>query len=485
MKKIRIGYIGVHIATYYALEHRQLARAVEGLTVLGTELGFELVGRESGAMDVEAAEAAARDFADANLDFLLVQTAACCMADVLLPFADLGIPLGIWATPEPGFDGDIQLNSFVSGSIFASTLQRYYRPAKPFKWFYGHVEDPSFVRRFEVTVRALTGRAALSTSRVSWIGGLAPGFHDLLFDQRDLEARLGGARVVPRELRDLVDIAETFSQGEARRVQADMIAAARAVNVPDEFVERNARLYLALRHVCDEDGTNAVALQDWPVIQDVYEVSPLLALCWLAERDGVPAAHEGDVLGALTMRMLAAVAQKPATIMDIAAVEIDRGDALLWHCGGSPHSLANDAGVTYEYHSTLGRKQSRGPWGAVVDQVLAPGECTIAYLSNNVRSLWSFRAEVFADAKRSGFDGDRGWIRGFRHSGIDVPTIDLLETLMTTGQEHHHGLVYGDFTEELSELAAWMGFHEIAPVRYRDAMQRADGVASQLRKDGG
>lgn len=469
---IRIGYVGLHIATYYAVEHGQLTRAIEGLTTLSSETGFELVAREGGVMDAEAAIAAAREFADAPVDLLLVQTAACCMADALLPFAELGIPLGIWATPEPGNDGDMQLNSFVSASIFVSTLRRYYRNSKPYKWFYGHVEDPQFRRRLEVTVRALQGRQALATSRVAWIGGLAPGFENLRFDQRDLQQRLSGARVVPRELRDLVDIARSFDDAETRRVRSEMVAAARAVRVPDEFIERNARLYLALLEVCRQDGANAVALQDWPAIQSVYDVSPLLALCWLAEHDGIPSAHEGDVLGALTMRMLAGITGRLTTIMDIAVVDTEREAALLWHCGGSPHSLADQAGVTYEYHSTLGRKQPHGPWGAVVDQVLAPGECTIAYLADSVQALWHFRAEVFADPERVGFDGDRGWIRGFRFAGADVPARDLLETLMTTGAEHHHGFVHGDVNDELSELASWMDLAEVQPMPYRDAMQR-------------
>ena len=95
-----------------------------------------------------------------------------------------------------------------------------------------------------------------------------------------------------------------------------MVQAARAVNVPDAYIERNARLYLALRAMCDADGANAVALQDWPDMQDVYDISPLLALCWLAETDGIPSAHEGDVLGALTMRMLGGVSGKPTTMME-------------------------------------------------------------------------------------------------------------------------------------------------------------------------
>ena len=178
-----------------------------------------------------------------------------------LPFADLGIPLGIWATPEPRYDGDMQLNSFVTASMFVSTLRRYYRDPKAFKWFYGHVEDDAFRRRFGVTVGALKGRRALATSRVAWIGGLAPGFENLRFDQRDLHARLGGAQGRARGSSGPWSTSrERSATAEAKQVAAEMVAAARAVNVPGEFVERNARLYLALREVCDRDGANAVAL---------------------------------------------------------------------------------------------------------------------------------------------------------------------------------------------------------------------------------
>lgn len=469
---IRVGYVGVHIATYYAEEHGQFTRARTGLTRLAQQLGFELVAREHGVMDAEDAIAAARELADQRLDLLIVHTAACCMADALLPLADLDVPLGIWATPEPGVDGDMQLNSLVTANLFASSLQRHYRKPKPYKWFYGHVEEDSFRRRLEVTVGALKGRRALAESRVSWIGGLAPGFEDLRFDQRDLNERLRGAQVLPRELHELVDIAREFGDSEALDVARDMAAGARAVNVPDESIERNARLYLALREVCRQDKANAVALQDWPDIQGLYEISPLLALCWLAERDGIPTVHEGDVLGALTMRMLGAVAGKLPTVMDLSVIDPEREVALLWHCGGSPHRLADENGASYELHSTLGRKQEDGPYGVVVELTLAPGDCTIAYISDDARALWNFAAEVFADPERPGFDGDRGWIRKFRHAGADVPARDLLETLLTTGQEHHHGFVHGDVSEELSELSNWMSWHEVKPLPYRDAMQR-------------
>ena len=53
-------------------------------------------------MDAQGAAAVANALAGENLDLLVIQAAACCMADALLPFADTGIPLGIWATPDQG-----------------------------------------------------------------------------------------------------------------------------------------------------------------------------------------------------------------------------------------------------------------------------------------------------------------------------------------------------------------------------------------------
>jgi len=52
--------------------------------------------------------------------------------------------------------------------------------------------------------------------------------------------------------------------------------------------------------------------------------------------------------------------------------------------------------------------------------------------------------------------------------------------LLLAGKHLFIETVIVDDRETLSELAAWMDLHEIAPVRYRDAMQRADCTGSEL-----
>ena len=105
---------------------------------------------------------------------------------------------------------------------------------------------------------------------------------------------------------------------------------------------------------------------------------------------------------------------------------------------------------------------------------LAPGECTIAYVSDDARSLLNFRAEVYAEPSLRGLTGiaDGCAISGTRDA--EVTARDLLDTVLTTGQEHHYGFVHGDITEELSELGEWMAWREIKPLQYRDALQHVD-----------
>jgi len=53
--KIRIGYVGVHIATYYAEEYEQFSRAKAGLAGLSQELGFEVLAGSEPVMDAAGA----------------------------------------------------------------------------------------------------------------------------------------------------------------------------------------------------------------------------------------------------------------------------------------------------------------------------------------------------------------------------------------------------------------------------------------------
>ncbi len=472
--KLRVGFVGTSIGSYYASEYQQRERAIAGLTSLAQELDFELVPVRDEIMSVEAAENAARYLRDQQIDFLMLQTSGCSMGEQLPPLAQAAPRLGLWATPEPEREGEIKLHSFVSMSHFASILKKYLGHENiPFKWFYGHVEDDEFQRRFGVTVRALTGVKNMERARIGWIGGLVPGFTNMQFDERDLRHHLG-ASIVSHELAELVERAKAYDPEPVARVIRDVKGAAAAITVTeDSAFDRVARLYLAMRDMIREFDYDALAVACWSEMQNLYRVAPCMAYSWMGSEDGIAVACEGDVLGALSMYLLNVLTQRPgsSTLLDMAALDPDSDSILLWHCGVTPRHFANQDGIKWVDHTTIGRKTDI-KYGVAGDLVFAPQETTITYFSDDGATLLVLDSQI-VERPTKGYDGTRGWFAEFRLNQAPISRRDLVNTLTVTGHEHHYAVGQGNVTSELLEFAAWKGMGLVEPVPYADYVQLA------------
>ncbi len=471
--KLRVGYIGTSISSYYAGEYKQRPRAIAGLEKLAAELDFELIPIHDEVMTEAGSIRAANYLRERQIDFLLLQTAACSMGEQLLPLVKAAPRLGLWATPDPEQDGEIKIHSVVSMSHFASILKRYLKHEQiPFKWFYGHVETEQFRDRFAVTIRALTAVKNIERARIGWIGNLSPGFHDMIFDERLLRSRLGIA-VLPHELGQLVERAKAYDPAPVQAAVKGIKSAASQITVSEDAAfDRVTRLYLALRDLASEFDYDALAMQCWSNIQQYYRVAPCMAYSWLGSEDGFAVSCEGDVLGAASMYLLNVLTDRPgsSTLLDMTALDPATNAMLMWHCGVSPRHFANDDGIKWVDHVTLGRKGHDGPYGVAGDQVFAPQETTVSYIGDDGSSLLVIRADIIEHAKK-GFDGTRGWFAEFELNKQPVSLMDLINTLTVRGHEHHFAVGQGDVTDELMEFAAWKGMRLIEHVPQANYLQ--------------
>lgn len=474
MTKLRIGYAGVALSSYFAEEHGQYTRAIQGLEALSRELGFEFVPIRRGLVTVEMAEQAARELADQRIDFLMLQNATCSMGEQLLSLSKAAPRLGLWATPDPRLEGDIQLHSLVSMNHYASILKRYLREQEtPFKWFYGHVEDPRFRKRFAITVRALTAIKQMRQAKIGWIGGLSPGFYNMQFDERKLRARWG-VTVVAHELAEVVAMAKELEAQAVRPVVGEMKGAAAEIRVTDAKMEKAGRLYLALKMLAERHGYQALAVECWPKFQELYGVAPCAAYGWLGSEDGIAVACEGDVLGATSMLLLNYLTGTPgsATLLDLTAIDPNGETVLFWHCGVSPRTFANADGITWTDHAMLGRKTPIS-FGTAGDQVFAPQETTITYIGDDADRLLVLGSRI-VEREVKGFDGTRGWFTRFELNREPIDTWDLVNTLLVRGHQHHYAVGQGDVANELLEIAAWLKIQTIEKIPYRDYLQREE-----------
>lgn len=471
--KLRLGYIGTSISSYYAGEYHQRERAIAGLEKLADELDFQLIAIADEVMTEEDSRRAAARLRDSKIDFLLLQTAACSMGEQLLPLVKAAPRLGLWATPDPRQDGEIKIHSVVSMSHFASILKRYLKHENiPFKWFYGHVETEAFQSRLAVTVGALTAVKNIERSRIGWIGNLSPGFNDMIFDERLLRSRLGIA-VLPHELAELVQRARGYDPAPVSAAVNEIKAAAREIRVTENSAfDRVTRLYLAMRDMAGEYDYDALAVQCWPNFQSYFKVAPCMAYSWLGSEDGIAVSCEGDVLGAASMYLLNLLtgAGGSSTLLDMTALDPETNAMLMWHCGVSPRHFANADGIKWVDHVTLGRKGDDGPYGVAGDQVFAAQETTVSYIGDDGSSLLVMRADI-VERRQKGFDGTRGWFAHFELNKKPISLMDLINTLTVRGHEHHFAVGQGDVTDELMEFAAWKGMRLIVHIPQANYLQ--------------
>jgi L-fucose isomerase-like protein len=153
-----------------------------------------------------------------------------------------------------------------------------------------------------------------------------------------------------------------------------------------------------------------------------------------------PCGCEADANGTMTQLILQELSGEPAFGADM--VEFNRADdsAVLWHCGQAPLTMA-DTSVQGGIHSN--RKLP-----LVMEFALKAGRVTLARLNrlpNGALRLAIGRGEILRAPKS--FSGTSGVVR------FDKPAMDVLDTILREGLEHHVAMAYGDHMASLVVLA--------------------------------
>jgi len=470
MIKPKIAYVGAHLESYLARESGVFSASAEGLERLADSLGFDLVVTGP-IVTADEAAATAESLEGQGVDMVLLQSSAFAMGDVVAPFAQSQMLLGLWAPSEPTHAGPPLLGNYVSMNLNAGIMTRYLRPRRPFKWFFGTTDHAWFAPRLAVTVQALRAIKAMARARVGVVGGLAPTFFNLLCDERRVHERIG-TRFHEHEMAELLDCQACASDAEVAAVVAAMHKhAGGRVEVSARDMEVSARLYIGMRQMARDHAYSALTVSDWPRLQDTLQIHPGLAFSWLNEVDAIPVAAEGDRLGATTMLLLDAVSGTSSYLLDMIDIDLPADAALMWHMGGSPLALAGPGGMRIKNHPTLGRKAPGGVRaGAIADFIFAPGPCTITRIAGDAQALVIVEADIVAGSS-AGFEGSRGWVTNFRINQQKASLADMINTALVEGLEHHFVLSTGSHAAALAEIAAWTGMKPVQSVPYSDAMQ--------------
>jgi len=453
--KLTIGLIRASLPSYFPEKYDVWSRAETALSKLCEEESATLFVAPDIPMDSRDTQISLDKCAEAGADFILCLHGGFSMGDVARTIASAPVKAGFWSVPEPIRTGDIQLNNFVSLNMSLSIARQVRNLNKhPVQWYHGAPESPAFLTRFRTTIKALNAVKQLSQARIGVIGGLAMTFYNMEVSTSALRSSLG-VEVSNHDMHELTQRMDGIEQSRIENELTLMQAAASVDGVSEEQMVLQSKAVLAMHDISTENNYAALAVSDWPALQDYPGMHPGAAFTWLEEKYKFPVASEGDVLGAVTQLVAKSLTGKVGYLLDMTEPDLDAEQLLVWHGGGGPLYHADSKGVRWINHPMIGRGTEAGPiYGAIADLTFCDGPVSLFRIARDASAMFQMNCTV-AGREPGGFTGCRGWLQDFTMQGKAVSLEDVVNTVMMHGLEHHFILVPGDISGVLAEFGSW------------------------------
>jgi L-fucose isomerase-like protein len=419
----------------------------------------EIAGPRGLLFDAAATEAALAELREAGIDRLLILQVTFTDASMTVAAANAtGVPLLIWAVPEPRLGGRLRLNAFCGLNLASHALGLNH---VPFGWLYREPSEDALsdvqallagerpsgridaAPAGEGTEAGRAVAARVSGKRIARIGEHPVGFDTCAYSEDEMR-RLAGVEVDAFPLETLFGTAKAADAGAVAAIRAEAAATLAGLDAVDQAqLDRSLRLRRALDVMRESGGYDAFAIRCWPETFTEYGG----AVCGPAGMLGearVPCACEADVMGALTQLVLMEVAGAPVFLTDLVDMDMADNTGVVWHCGQAPMSMRD---TEVEARATI---HTNRKMPLLFEFPLKPGRVTLVRISRAFGETKMVIAGGEMLKRPMAFTGTSGVIR------FDGGTTRALHDIVAAGLEHHMALAYGDHRVLLRDTAAAM-----------------------------
>lgn len=479
--KIKIGLVGTSQLSFPGPKEEMYEKIIGQMKENSVAMDFDFVYWKDQVITEDDARNAVQYMEKEKIDFLMVLNisySAGFLVPIFYRIKDAAV--GIWSIPETK-SGPVLFNSFCSNNMYQGINDKYLKNYHiRSKWFYGFADDEVFRKRLSVTVKALQTIKKLKNSRVALIGGFAPGFYDLYFDERSVFSKLNGIYINRlHEYDEIIKIADKITDADVKPYLDELDRQGiQATPTAAKLRAFSIRIYLAYRRLVEEFGYDAIAVSCWPKFQNDYKYSVCSALGMLND-DKIVAACEGDLMSAISMLALQEMSGQSTTLMDFAAFDEKDESILLWHCGPSSKAFCRKNGYTLgENYSGMAHPKGKiCGTGVVRDMIFDEGNATVFRFSGDMESYINITGKFIGDEKASNC-GSRGWMKELRLNGKSIGALDFTNTILSGGFEHHYPVAWGDYADEVAEMNKWLGVQPIKKIKYENYLQDAEDAES-------
>lgn len=445
MKEFTPVYIPVGVPTFH-MESAQDA-FIRSCTVLKA-LDPRFVCPEEKLLSIDALKAYLEPLQPDLIVFQNLTFAnAAYMSEVVRKF---DCPTVLWTLREPVIDGGrLRLNSLTGAYSAANVLDMFDRH---FYYIFGAPEEADLVRDLRELLAATELMHEMRSLKVAAIGHTPQGFGF----GRALDAEMMhtfGAELVSIEARELIDRAKGYPDAEcAPYLEKTAAMTCGFEHTPEKNRLDHARLLKAYSDWIKENGVGALASRCWPDFFTAFG-TPVCTVLSMLNDEGVAAACEADIYGALSMWVGMRLSGSPVFFGDPVSLDETENTITFWHCGAAACSLARkDTGAVVGVHPN----RKIGP--AMDFGCEAFRDATVFRIGREPNgSFRFFLLEGEALSKPKQFTGTSIVIR------TDNPAREIVENSVKDGFEPHFVVIKGRHAKTLEALAA---FERFPVVRY-------------------
>ena len=367
---------------------------------------------------------------------------AAYMSEVLRRF---DCPVLLWTLREPVIDGGrLRLNSLTGAYSAANTLRAF--GGRAFSYTFGAPEEEEVGMALRASVAAARVKMEMRSLKMAAIGHTPQGFGF----GRALDGELMqsfGVELESIEARELIDRAKGYTDEEcAAYLEKTACATCGLEKTPERNRLDHARLYKAYSDYVQANGIGALASRCWPDFFTAFG-TPVCTVLSLLNDDGVAAACEADIYGALSMWVGMRLSGEPVFFGDPVSLDEGENSLTFWHCGAAACSLARkDTGAEIGVHPN----RKIGP--AMNFGCEAFPAATIFRIGREPDG--SFR---FFIAEGEALDKPRQFIGTSLVIRTDSKSRTLVEESVLAGFEPHFVVMKGRHGRTLEQLAKMLG----------------------------
>ena len=436
---IRIGFVPIARPTF----DLELARETTAKIVALVEgAGYQLVGSQNLIMDGAAIDARINELATSDIDMLLMAQASFADSTMVLQLAEaVPAPLLMWAFPEAQVGDRLRINSFCGINLAAHGLRR---SGLAYNYVFAEPNDSTAHKKLYAFAIAAGVKRRLVGTRIGRLGENPAGFDTCLVNYQGLRSQLG-VEIVQYELEPIFERVRSADSSKVKAVALEVEKAlAGLTDVDAEASNGTLGAFVTLDQLAREDCLSGMAVRCWPEFFTDLGCSACGAMSLLSD-EMTPCSCEADINGTITQLILQWISGEPAFGSDLVSFDVAADEAVLWHCGLAPLSMADPDG---QPEATI-HSNRRMP--LLMQFPLKPGRVTIARLSE---ATGEFRLVIGGGEMLKAppaFTGTSGRIR------FDSGAAAVMDSIMREGLEHHVSITYGDHQDVLESLARLLG----------------------------